>query len=325
MTQTDTRDMVLVHRVFRREFRLLPLMVRAVADGDAAAAGRVARHAREMTGALHHHHTSEDELLWPRLLQRTPVEAGLVARMEAQHTAIGEILERLEKVLPAWQRTARRGDGSTLADDLAGLHTRLAEHLDEEEQHVLPIVARTITPAEWDELAQRGFAAMPKRRALVFLGHILSSASPAEQDRFMRRVPPPVRLTYRLVGRRAFTRETAVLRAGLDRQAAALSASTGELSVATLHIEHPISDFATWNAAFGRFAEARRQAGVRQQRIQQPVDDPAYVVIDLDFDTVAEAEGFLGFLRKSVWGASQNSPALAGTPRTRILQAAPGQ
>jgi hypothetical protein len=57
--------------------------------------------------------------------------------------------------------------------------------------------------------------------------------------------------------------------------------------MATLHIEHPVTDFGTWNAAFARFADARRQAGVRQQRIQRPVDDPAYVVVDLDFDTVA--------------------------------------
>ena len=95
--------------------------------------------------------------------------------------------------------------------------------------------------------------------------------------------------------------------------------------MATLHIEHPITDFGTWNAAFARFADAREQAGVRQQRVQQPVDDPAYVVIDLDFDTVAEAERFLGFLRSDVWGVSENAPALAGTPQTRILQAVPAE
>lgn len=93
--------------------------------------------------------------------------------------------------------------------------------------------------------------------------------------------------------------------------------------MATLHIEHPITDFGTWNAAFARFASARQQAGVRQQRVQQPVDDPAYVVIDLDFDTVAEAERFLAFLHTSIWGASQNSPALAGTPQARIFRPAP--
>src|ERR1700730_9220378 len=174
---TDTRDMVLVHRVFRREFGLLPLMVRGVPDGDVRAADRVARHAREMTDALHHHHRNEDELLWPRLLQRAPVDADLVARMETQHSALAEILSRIETDLPAWQQSARPGDGIILSAALTDLHTGLSEHLDEEEQHVLPIVARTITPPEWAERAQRGFAAMPKRRALVFLGHILSSAS----------------------------------------------------------------------------------------------------------------------------------------------------
>ena len=92
--------------------------------------------------------------------------------------------------------------------------------------------------------------------------------------------------------------------------------------MATLHIEHPISDFDTWNTAFARFASARRQAGVRDQRIQRPVGDPAYVVVDLDFDTVGEAEKFLGFLRANVWAVADNSPALAGGPQTRILEAA---
>jgi hemerythrin-like domain-containing protein len=216
MTITDTRDMVLVHRVFRREFGLLPLMVRGVADGDTTSASRVFRHATEMIEALHHHHQNEDELLWPRLLQRAPLDGAMAERMQAQHNVIGELLARAEAALPAWQRTARAGDRDALAGDLGELHARLEEHLDEEETHILPIVGQTITPTEWDELAERGFAAMPKRRALVFLGHILESASPDERSRFLlKRVPPPVRLLYRLIGRRAFTHETAALRAAL--------------------------------------------------------------------------------------------------------------
>ena len=216
MTITDTRDMVLVHRVFRREFRLLPLMVRGVVEGDTTSAGRVFRHATEMIEALHHHHQHEDELLWPRLEQRAPLDAVMAERMEAQHNVIGELLARTEAALAAWHRRARADDGDALAADLGQLHARLEEHLDDEEQHVLPVVGQTITPSEWDELAGRGFAAMPKHRALVFLGHILESASPDERSRFLRRrVPPPVRLFYRLIGRRAFSRETAALRAAL--------------------------------------------------------------------------------------------------------------
>jgi len=90
----------------------------------------------------------------------------------------------------------------------------------------------------------------------------------------------------------------------------------------TLHIEHPVTDFGTWKAAFDRFAAARERSGVRGHRIMRPVDDARYVVIDLDFQTVGEAEEFLDFLRTRIWNSPQNAPALAGTPQTRILEPA---
>lgn len=89
--------------------------------------------------------------------------------------------------------------------------------------------------------------------------------------------------------------------------------------MATLHIEHAISDFNTWAKAFDGFADQRSRAGVRASRIQQPVGDRTFVVIDLEFDTVNEAEGFLQFLKANVWGVRENSPALAGDPKTSIL------
>jgi hypothetical protein len=92
--------------------------------------------------------------------------------------------------------------------------------------------------------------------------------------------------------------------------------------MATLHIEHRITDFDTWSTAFNRFADARRNAGVRGHRVQRPVDDPAYVVIDLDFDTTDQATAFLSFLKTKVWAIPENAPALAGTPETMILEPA---
>ena len=88
----------------------------------------------------------------------------------------------------------------------------------------------------------------------------------------------------------------------------------------TLHIEHPITDLETWVAAFNRFADARREAGVRAERVRRPVDNPSYVVIDLDFDTTEQASGFLGFLENQVWKIQENSPGLAGTPETMSLE-----
>ena len=90
----------------------------------------------------------------------------------------------------------------------------------------------------------------------------------------------------------------------------------------TLHIEHPISDLGTWLGAFNQFAEARRNAGVTAQRVLQPVDDDRYIVVQLDFATVEEAEQFKGFLESVVWQSRDLSPGLAGTPRARVLREA---
>jgi hypothetical protein len=91
----------------------------------------------------------------------------------------------------------------------------------------------------------------------------------------------------------------------------------------TLHIEHPVTDFGAWQAAFGRFAGVRQQHGVRAQHIRRPVDDPNYVVIDLDFETRAQAEELLGFLRQNVWSTDQGAAVLAGAPQARILEPVP--
>jgi hypothetical protein len=89
--------------------------------------------------------------------------------------------------------------------------------------------------------------------------------------------------------------------------------------MATLHIEHPITDLETWLGAFGRFAEARSNAGVTAQRVHQPIDDDRYILVELDFDSAERAEAFKGFLETRVWSSPEASPGLGGTPKARVL------
>jgi hypothetical protein len=91
----------------------------------------------------------------------------------------------------------------------------------------------------------------------------------------------------------------------------------------TLHIEHTITDYDTWRVAFDRLADARRHAGVVAGRVARPVDDPQYIVVTLDFDTVEHATGFLRFLETQVWASRSAAPALDGRPRTAILEPEP--
>ena len=93
--------------------------------------------------------------------------------------------------------------------------------------------------------------------------------------------------------------------------------------MATLHIEHGITDYPTWKAAFDRFQAKRSESGVTAYRINQPNDNPAYIVLQLDFPSVEQAEAFRNFLETKVWSTPANSPGLAGSPQARVLVPAP--
>jgi hemerythrin-like domain-containing protein len=212
----DTSDMVIVHRMFRRECALLPKLVAAVAGGDVARARAVAGHAREVLDMLHHHHVGEDELLWPRLSARTRFHADLLARMESQHHGLAVLLEHTATALPAWQDAPNAHTSTPLTTLLEQISNGLDEHFDEEEAEILPIVERVITAAEYHEVGQRGLVSIPLTRRLTVLGYLLEDATPEERTDFLAAIPTPARLAYRLIGARQHRHETTRLRGPLQ-------------------------------------------------------------------------------------------------------------
>jgi hypothetical protein len=87
-----------------------------------------------------------------------------------------------------------------------------------------------------------------------------------------------------------------------------------------IQLEHPVKDFDSWKIAFDRDPIQREAGGVRRYRILRPVDDPAVVAVDLEFDDRTSADAFLGALHR-LWQSPIAQAALAGTPRTRIVEA----
>ncbi|MCG7203246.1 hemerythrin domain-containing protein [Streptomyces arenae] len=199
-----THEMVVVHRVFRRESALLPRLVRAVPDGDTARAALVLGALRDYTMGLHHHHHAEDELIWPLLRARAARDEALVDRMTEQHEAIDRTLAAVAEWTPVWERSADRISGEELALALEAHRTALLVHLDEEETSLLPLVAEHLTVAEWDLVGERGLEGLPKNKRLLALGAILEEATPEESAFFLGKAPLVGRLLWRAVGRRQY-------------------------------------------------------------------------------------------------------------------------
>ncbi|MEV6416045.1 hemerythrin domain-containing protein [Kribbella sp. NPDC051718] len=201
----DTHEMVIIHRVFRRELGLLPGLISQVTVGDTGRAALVGEHLTDIVSSLHHHHEGEDDLLWPPLLATATLEKDLIHRMESQHAALSTALDQIDKLAPAWAATANQADRDALATAVRDASTILEEHMGEEEQQILPLVRQYLTAEQWNKLGERGAKSIEdKRKRLLFLGMILEECSPEEERDFLKKMPAPVRVLWKVVGRRAY-------------------------------------------------------------------------------------------------------------------------
>ncbi len=148
----DTHEMVLIHRVIRREFGQLPRSV-PLAANDRARSKVIGAHAREMLDFLHTHHTGEDELLFPLLRKRTTLDRDLMDRMDAQHVQVDDTVTAVNAELPVWTATADAATGEKMAARIEATMPTLIHHLAEEEQKLLPVVSVTLTQSEWTHSA----------------------------------------------------------------------------------------------------------------------------------------------------------------------------
>jgi len=211
----QSTDMVLVHRVFRRELGLLPAMMRAVEPGDSARAVVVSAHCRELTTALRHHHAAESELLVPKLLRRGALDPSVERHMLQRHRTHLALLDELDGLLPLWDEAADPELGTLLADIVTELAAEVAGHLEAIERRLLPLADQHITPAEWLQLGLRSAGWIPLTRMAVLLGALLEDATPPERQNLLGKVPGPARLLFRMVGREQYAREMRVLREGV--------------------------------------------------------------------------------------------------------------
>ncbi len=65
-----------------------------------------------------------------------------------------------------------------------------------------------------------------------------------------------------------------------------------------LHIEHTTLNFDAWKATFDSYAELRQKSGVRNYRVSRLIDKPDFAMIDLEFDSLKEAESLLAALQQ---------------------------
>jgi hypothetical protein len=84
-----------------------------------------------------------------------------------------------------------------------------------------------------------------------------------------------------------------------------------------LQIEHPVPNYEGWKKAFDSDPINRKQSGVRRYKISRKTGNPNYVIIDLEFDSLNEAEACHAGLR-NLWNRVEGT--VMNNPQARIIE-----
>ena len=214
----DVRGLAVAHQAILTDVGRLADAVAAIRDGQHCSAGRaraIARYTELMCDSIHHHHTVEDEVLWP-VIDASAGHMIDLTELTEDHAALDPRLDVIRRRANAFRVT--EGDHRTatlLAAELSNLRALLTEHIAEEERDIFPVIRGYLSVASWqavEETAQR------TGRLSFDVPRMMAIMSDDERAEMLGRLSPVMRMVMRVVTRRYRTFESTAFASADSRE-----------------------------------------------------------------------------------------------------------
>jgi len=206
--------MAIVHRTFRKAYSESAQLVRAAPTPSPGRVTFLADHIDFAIKALHIHHEGEDELLYPKLIERVPEQAPMTEEVEHEHELIKTALDDTSAACATWRQRPSAETGEALAASLEKLNKVAQVHLDDEEQKIVPLAAVTLTQQEWDAMGKHGVGEIPRNKRGIAFGFMLDPLNEADRAHMMRALPAPIRMLSPFLIERPWKKYAYTLRNG---------------------------------------------------------------------------------------------------------------
>ncbi|SCE46489.1 Hemerythrin HHE cation binding domain-containing protein [Streptomyces sp. DvalAA-14] len=201
----DGREILMRHDMFRREFALMPGLVRGAAAGDRERAELIGGHIGVVNVKLHRHHAGQDTFVWPLLLDRCADDViPVVQLMEGQHDEVTRLGDKMAAALDVWRDQPTADSAAALARALERLIPAVEEHLHAEGTRLVPLMEQHIPADEWDEIAGRGADEADPATLPLGFGMLMYEGDPEVVEAALAHVPPEMRAMLREQGPRAY-------------------------------------------------------------------------------------------------------------------------
>ena len=149
----DMTMMYLSHHAFRRDLRDFARAVPLTPVEDRTTWKALERRWAVFAEVLHHHHSGEDQFLWPELMRRAgEEERSTLVAMEDEHAEIDPLLEACRDGLAAMVASPSADTRAALGVRLVAARESLGRHLDHEETDTIAFLQRVLTAEEWEAI-----------------------------------------------------------------------------------------------------------------------------------------------------------------------------
>ena len=219
-TTPDLTDYRVIHECLRIAPHRLDAALTAFEDGAEGQAEALVRYWAGYAGEVLAHHTIEDDIFFPALVERAPRAAEHLGRVDDDLDRLDDLMD---EAAAAVQRLAEAPTTVVAMDAAAAvreLGRLMDDHLDFEDDDLVPLFGRHFSGDEYEALHERAAKSLGLGKQAAFtVPFIVHWADPTDIARLMGDAPLPFRVLYRLT-RRSHERLTArALRDAADREA----------------------------------------------------------------------------------------------------------
>lgn len=195
----DVSDYVAIHGVIRRTTRALRLVTSRHPTVDERQARALRRYWEGFAAELYMHHTVEDDIFFPALVERDPSVRGEIVRVDADHAELDHLITAGNDAFGALEA----GSGTIEAHRvMVRLDQLMTEHLDYEDTDLVPRFAAHFDQPEYEALHQQAISQPMTRRQLAFVVPYMALwIDPVAWRRLWATAPLPLRVMYQLTRR----------------------------------------------------------------------------------------------------------------------------
>ncbi len=200
----DQTGMYVMHHGFRRDLERFRAAVELTPVSEAEVWAALQRRWDRMAEVLHHHHSVEDEALWPVLRRHAHASGNaddltILEDMEAEHGVIDPALVAVRTAFAQMGAHPCVDHRNALEIRVAAARESLHEHLAHEEGQALPMLQRTLSVEENDEFEKAAAKGYPLSIVPFVLCWVMDGLPDQARERLLAATPPGYGLLHRLL------------------------------------------------------------------------------------------------------------------------------